>query len=72
MDLKNLKTGAMLWLEDGSVVEVLTPSADGASVRIKYIEAPFADALLGTEADCTDYDIISYADSGDRADSSGL
>ena len=72
MDLKALKSGATLWLEDGSVVEVVAPSADGASVRVKYIEAPFEDALVGTEADCTDYDIISYADSGDRADSSGL
>ena len=72
MDIKELKAGATLWLEDGSVVEVLAPSADGASVRVRYLEAPFNDALVGTEADCTDYEIISYADREDRADSGAL
>ena len=70
MDIKQLKVGSTVWLEDGSVVEVIAPSTDGESVRVKYIESMFDAALVGTEADCTDYEIISYADESDHADSS--
>ena len=72
MEIRALQTGATLWLENGSVVEVLAPSADGATVRVRYVESPFDEALVGTEAECTDYDIISYADRTDRADSARL
>ena len=69
MDVKDLTVGEKLWLEDGSLVEVVAPSADGESVRVRYLESPFDRALLGTEAECTDYDIVSYAGDGDHADS---
>jgi hypothetical protein len=72
MDIKELKVGSTVWLEDGSVVEVITATTDGESVRVKYVEAMFDAALVGTEADCTDYDIISYANDSDHADSSAL
>jgi hypothetical protein len=57
MDLKALKVGSKLLLEDGSEVEVLTPSTDGQSVRVRYVDSPFSPELIGTEADCTDYEI---------------
>jgi hypothetical protein len=57
MDLKSLKAGARLLLEDGSAVEVVTPSADGVSVRVRYLDSPFSPELVGTEGDCTDYEI---------------
>lgn len=69
MDIKSLKAGASLWLEDGSVVEVVEPSADGKSVRVRYVEAPFDEALTGTETTCTDYEIVGFGDNQDRADS---
>ncbi len=69
MEINSLRSGDKLWLEDGSVVQVLLPSADGQSVRVKYIESPFDEGRVGAEADCTDYDIVSYADEADRADS---
>ena len=72
MDISGIVAGATLWLEDGSVVEVLAPSPDGRTVRVRYVESPFDASLEGTQADCTDYDIISYADGGDRADSTAL
>ncbi len=72
MNIKELKAGATVWLEDGSMVEVIVASTDRESVRVKYVEAMFDAALVGTEADCTDYDIISYANESDHADSSAL
>ena len=69
MEIKNLRPGEQLWLEDGSVVEVTAPSADGESVRVRYLESPFDQGLVGAEANCTDYEIVSYAAEGDRADS---
>jgi hypothetical protein len=49
-------------LEDGSIAEVLEGSSDGASVRARYIEAPFAPALMGQEATLTDYEIVGLAE----------
>ena len=72
MELRALETGATLWLEDGSLVEVLAPSVDGVSVHVRYVESPFDEALVGTDRDCTDYEIISHADTSDHADSSAL
>jgi hypothetical protein len=72
MDIKELKVGATVWLEDGSLVAVIAATTDGESVRVKYVEAMFDAALVGTEADCTDYEIISYANDSDHADSSTL
>lgn len=69
MEINNLRAGAKLWLEDGSVVEVLAPSLDGQSVRVRYLESPFDRALIGVESDCTDYEIVSYVGDGDEADS---
>jgi hypothetical protein len=57
MDLKALKAGARLLLEDGSAVEVISPSSDGWSVRVRYLDSPFSPELVGTESDCTDYEI---------------
>jgi hypothetical protein len=57
MDLKALRIGAKLLLEDGSEVEVIAPSIDGVSVRVRYIDSPFSPELTGQEATCTDYEI---------------
>jgi hypothetical protein len=67
MDLTALGTGARLLLEDGSAVEVVEPSADGVSIRVRYLDSPFNPELVGTEGNCTDYEIASEtnADSSD-------
>jgi hypothetical protein len=64
MDLNALKVGAKLLLEDGSAVQVVTASTDGRSVRVRYLDSPFSPDLVGTEADCTDFDILSSTDDG--------
>jgi hypothetical protein len=68
MDIASLSAGATLWLEDGSLVVVVAPSVDGASVRVRYLDCPFSPERVGTEASCTDYEVVGYAD-GERADS---
>lgn len=69
MDISSLKVGDSLWLEDGSLVTVRTVSADGETVRVHYLETPFNADLNGTEATCSDYEIISFASESDIADS---
>lgn len=69
MDIGALKVGDSLWLEDGSLVTVQKASTDGETVRVQYVEAPFDASLKGTEANCSDYDIISFASESDIADS---
>lgn len=69
MEISKLQAGEKLWLEDGSIVEVLTSSKDGQSVRVRYLESPFDRSLIGAETDCTDYEIVSYVGDGDQADS---
>ena len=68
MNVREIKAGETLWLEDGSVVQVIAASTDGESVRVEYLESMFNAALVGTETTCTDYEIISYADRSDNAD----
>lgn len=60
MQVNQLVAGAKVLLEDGSVVEVLRPTEDGTTVRVKYLEAPFNEGLVGTQANCSDYDIVAY------------
>ena len=57
MDLKALTQGTKLLLEDGSEVEVVAPSADGESIRVRYLDSPFSPELAGTEGEVTDYEI---------------
>jgi hypothetical protein len=62
MDIGSLVNGQRVMLEDGSIAEVLESSSDGASVRARYIEAPFDPDLLGQEATLTDYEIVGLAE----------
>ena len=61
MHIGELTAGAKVLLEDGSVVEVTSPSTDGRSVTVVYLESPFNPTLVGTQAECTDFDIVAYA-----------
>jgi hypothetical protein len=69
MEIEDLATGDTLWLEDGSLVSVLAPSTNGETVKVRYVEAPFDVSLIGSEIDCSDYDIISFASESNIADS---
>jgi hypothetical protein len=61
MQVSGITAGAKLLLEDGSVVEVVESSRDGVTVRVRYLEAPFDEAMVGTEIACSDYDIVAFA-----------
>ena len=49
MNVRELKPGARLQLEDGSTAEVIEPSQDGLYVKIRYLESPFAPEVVGTD-----------------------
>ena len=69
MEITSLETGDRLWLEDGSLVAVLAPSSNGDTVQVRYVESPFDSSLVGSEASCSDFEIISFANESDIADS---
>jgi hypothetical protein len=71
MEVSGLIAGARVVLEDGSIAEVLAPTQDGRAVRVRYLESPFDPKLVGTEASCTDYDILAFA-SGTELNSASL
>jgi hypothetical protein len=62
VDIGTLQPGMKLLLEDGSTVEVLAASTDGRSVRVRYLDSPFAPQQVGTEGWCTDYEITGFTD----------
>lgn len=68
MNVKELSVGTKLQLEDGSTVEVVEPSKDGASVRVRYLDNPFEPEQNGKEVFCTDYEITGYTTDGYHTD----
>ena len=46
----------------------MAPSHDGKTVRVRYIESPFAPDLVGTELLATDYEITGFTSDGAHAD----
>jgi len=72
VDITQIPVGAHLQLEDGSTVEVVRSSTDGRSVQVRYLESPFAPALEGTEATCTDYEITGFTTDGTHTDTQRL
>jgi hypothetical protein len=60
MDINALVPGDRVIMEDGSLADVISPSQDGVSVRVRYVECPFDPALVGTQAIRDEYDILAY------------
>ena len=68
MDIKALKAGTKLQLEDGSTAEVIEPSQDGIYVKIRYLESPFSPEVVGTEGLASDYEITGFTTDGSHTD----
>ena len=49
MDVREIKAGETLWLEDGPLVQGIAARIDGERVRVKYLESMFEAALGGTD-----------------------
>ncbi len=70
MEIAQLVPGKKVLLEDGSVAEVIGAAAKAGFVRVRVTEAPFDASLQGQEIECSDYDIMAFAE-GEVMDSSG-
>jgi len=66
MDLSRLEVGARIELADLSVAQVLAPSPDGESIRVRYLDAPFEPALVGVEATVS-HDVVAGVIGADGA-----
>ena len=55
----DLKLGERITLDSGEVVQVMAPTEDGEWILIKYVEAPDAPELVGTEDLCSTGEIAS-------------
>jgi hypothetical protein len=58
VDLSGLDVGVRVELDDLSVAEVLEPSSDGETIRVRYVDAPFAPELVGQEATVS-WDVVA-------------
>ena len=61
MDLWGLVVGARISLDGGVVAEIISPTEDGAWIKVRYIEAPETSELVGTEDLCGADEILGPA-----------
>ena len=54
MNLAGIAPGTRVELEDLSIAEILEPSADGESARVRYVDSPFEPERAGTVATISD------------------
>ena len=53
MELEGLTVGTKINLVSGATAEVLEPTADGETIRVRYLESPFEPSLEATEGVCS-------------------
>ena len=61
MNIKELKPGTRIRLEDESTAEVIDLVQDGMYVRIRYLESPFSPEVVGTEGLASEAEITGLA-----------
>ena len=59
MDIKDLKPGQRIQLEDDSTAEVIELVQDGQYVKIRYLESPFSPEVVGTEGLASEAEITA-------------
>jgi hypothetical protein len=65
MNPDDAKRGVLLQMENGSLAEVLEPSTDGSTVKVRYVESEFEPELLDQEDTINLDDVLThYADRG--------
>ena len=69
---EQLQPGTTVQLSDGSTALVLAPpDLQASTVRVRYIDAPFAAAQAGAESDCPIDEITSWYSSEDLKHTEG-
>ena len=69
---EQLQPGTTVQLSDGSTALVLAPpDLQAPTVRVRYIDAPFAAAQAGAESDCPIDEITSWYSSEDLKHTEG-
>ena len=69
---EQLQLGTTVQLSDGSTALVLAPpDLQASTVRVRYVDAPFAAAQAGTESDCPIDEITSWYSSEDLKHTEG-
>ena len=58
-DLWELGVGTRVTLDSGCVAEVITPTVDGEWILVKYVSAPNAPNLVGTDDLCNVKEVVS-------------
>jgi len=62
MDLYDLQLGDRVRLADGTIAEVISPTEDGRSIRVRHIESPNNPSHVGSEQLCTEDEIKERVD----------
>ena len=69
---EQLRPGTTVQLSDGSTALVLAPpDLQASTVRVRYVDAPFAVEQVGVERDCPIDDVTSWYSSEDLKHTEG-
>ena len=61
MDLRELAVGNRVRLERDVIAEIVSPTEDGAWIKVRYVEAPGTFGLVGVEDICGADEILGLA-----------
>ena len=61
MDLGELAIGTLVRLERDAIAEIVSPTEDGAWIKVRYVQAPGAYGLVGIEDLCGADEILGLA-----------
>ncbi len=61
MDLWELAIGTRVRLERDAIAEIVSPTEDGAWIKVRYVEAPGTYGLVGIEGLCGADEILGLA-----------
>ena len=61
MDLRELAVGNRVRLEHDVIAEIVSPTEDGAWIKVRYVEAPETFGLVGIEDICGADEILGPA-----------
>jgi hypothetical protein len=62
MDLYDLQLGDCIRLTNGTIAEVISPTEDGRSIRVRHIESPNNPSHEGSEQLCSEDEIEERVD----------
>lgn len=66
MNLRQFGVGDRVLLSNGATAQVVAPTEDGRSMRVRYLDSPFEPEQVGSEARCTEDQVVGVVETQSR------